>query len=105
MDLTDEYIQSLVDNHKKKLQYYSDRYHNIKKHDPEYMKSNRERARLHYEKNKEKKKENYEKNKPLMRAKNSYYYYKKINKLDDFKTKHTEKYDLLVKAGSIASYE
>jgi len=103
MDLTDEYIQTLVDNHKKKLKYYSDRYHNIKKHDPEYVKSNRERARLHYEKNKEKRKENYEKNKPLMGAKNSYYYYKKLNKLDYFKTNHKEKYDLLVQAGIISS--
>lgn len=103
MDLTDEYIQNLVTKHKKKLKYYSDRYHNIKKHDPEYVKSNRDRARLHYEKNKEKKKENYEKNKPFMRARSSYYYYKKLDKLDDFKTKHKEKYDLLVQAGYITS--
>jgi hypothetical protein len=103
MDLTDEYIQNLVTKHKQKLKYYSDRYHNIKKHDPEYVKSNRNRARLHYEKNKEKKKENYEKNKPFMRARSSYYYYKKLDKIDDFKMKHKEKYELLVQAGYITS--
>ena len=38
-----------------------------------------------------------------MRAKNSYYYYKKLDKLDDFKTKHKEKYDLLIEAGFISN--
>jgi len=102
-ELTDEYIKGLVEKHKKMLQYNKDRYNNIRKNDPEFMQKNRDRARKHYEDNKEKKQQYYQQNKEIMNCKASYRYYKSRNKLDDFKTKQSDKYQKLVDCGFIES--
>lgn len=99
--ITDEYIQKLVTDHKKKLQYHRDRYNTIRKHDETFMKKNRDRAKVHYENNKEKKKEYYESNKVLMNAKASYKYYLKNDKVDKFKEKYNDRYELLINSGFI----
>ena len=99
--ITDEYIQKLVNDHKKKLQYHRDRYNNIRKHDETFMKKNRDRAKVHYDNNKEKKKEYYESNKALMNAKASYKYYLKNDKVDKFKEKYNDRYELLLNSGFI----
>ncbi|MAO22400.1 MAG: hypothetical protein CMJ25_16770 [Phycisphaerae bacterium] len=65
------------------------------------MKKNRDRAKVHYENNKEKKKEYYESNKVLMNAKASYKYYVKNDKVDKFKEKYNDRYELLINSGFI----
>jgi len=103
MDLTDEHINKILESYKKKREREIKYYHEVKKHNEDYMKKNRERAKKHYQNGyKEKKKEYYENNKDIMKAKSSYNYYKKINNIDKFKDKHKEKYNLLVDKGLIS---
>ncbi len=67
-----------------------------KKDDPEFIIQNRLRAKTHYENvYKEKKKENYEKNKVLLQTKSLFRYYKKNDKVEGFKNKYPDKYQLL----------
>ena len=96
MDMSDDMIKKLVEQHKNKLEYYKNKYHNERKHDEAFMQKNRQRAKDHYEKNKILKQEYYQNNKDFLNAKNSYYYYKKRNNIDKFKTKFPEKYKLLM---------
>ncbi len=96
MDMSDDMIKKLVQQHKNKLEYYKNKYHNERKHDEIFMQKNRQRAKDHYEKNKISKQEYYQNNKDFLNAKNSYYYYKKRNNIDKFKTKFPEKYKLLM---------
>jgi 2-oxoglutarate dehydrogenase complex dehydrogenase (E1) component-like enzyme len=96
MDITDEAIRKLVEQHKRKLEYYKNKYHNERKYNEEFMEKNRQRSRNHYERNKEAKKEYYLKNRDFMNAKNSYNYYKKRENIEKFKTKFPDKYQLLI---------
>tara|TARA_R110001592_G_scaffold309772_1_gene584232 strand:+ start:40 stop:381 length:342 start_codon:yes stop_codon:yes gene_type:complete len=92
----DKLIQKLLSNYKKKREYDYQIYHTQKKLDPIFMDKNRERAIKHYHDNKDKRKEYYEKNKDLHKCKNLYYYYKKNDRLDEFKSKYEDKYNILV---------
>jgi AAA15 family ATPase/GTPase len=105
MELNDDYIKRLIEQHKRKLEYYKHRYHTVKKHDEEFIKQNRQRSKDHYSKNKESKKEYYDKNKAFINAKTSYLYYKRKNDVDGFKTKSPEKYQLLIDREYITSTE
>ena len=62
---------------------------------------NRERAKAHYHKNKELKKNHYDINKELIKARTSYHYYLKQNRLEEFKEKYPERYDKLVRINYI----
>ena len=97
----DELIHKLLNNYKKRIVNDRIKYHTKNKLNPEFMESNRQRAKDHYEKNKEKKKQQYQNNKEIHKSKNLYAYYKRNNKLDIFKDKHKEKYDSLVEIGFI----
>tara|TARA_R110001592_G_scaffold18271_3_gene76071 strand:- start:9296 stop:9637 length:342 start_codon:yes stop_codon:yes gene_type:complete len=67
-----------------------------KKDDPEFIKQNRLRAKAHYETiYKEKKKQNYENNKQLLQIKSLFRYYKKNDRVEAFKTKYPERYQIL----------
>ena len=99
--MEEQQIQKILDNHKKMLEKSKERYHTVKKLNPEYMEKNRQTARDWYENNKDKRKEQYKKNKPFMNARSQYYYYKNRNRMEEFKTKHKDKYDLLVEKGFI----
>ena len=92
----DKLIQKLLSNYKKKKEYDYQIYHNEKKLNPEFMKKNRERANKHYHNNKLERKEYYEKNKDLHKCKNLYYYYKNRDRLEEFKDKYEDKYNILV---------
>ena len=56
---------------------------------------------LHYHKNKELKKNHYDINKELIKARTSYHYYLKQNRLEEFKEKYPERYDKLVRINYI----
>jgi FMN-dependent NADH-azoreductase len=100
-DISDEVVHRLIQAYKKKLETDKIRYHNIVKVNPDYMEKNRVRAREHYKKNKDKKKEYYQNNRDVNISRNSYYYYKKINKLEQFKEKKKDHYDCLLGRGLI----
>ena len=92
MEMTDEQITRMLERYKKGLEIKKQQYHDVKKHDPEFVARNRERARLHYENNKEKKKHL-----------NLFNYYKKKDMLDKLQDKYPEKYKQLQDMGKIES--
>ena len=93
-DITDPKIKSIVEQYERKRMKEKERYQRIKETD-EFKIKNRERARNHYNKNKEVKKQKYLDNRDFMNARSSYNYYKKINRVEDFKQKYPEKVELL----------
>ena len=101
MEFTDEQIEQILLRYKKSIEYNRDRYHNIRKNDPEYQRKNRERAKKHYESNKDHKKQYYEKNKEDLNMKQKYRYYKSRDNIEGYKTKFPEYYKKLVEIGFI----
>ena len=92
--MDNEQIQRILEQYKQRQERDSKRYQELKK-DPEFVKLNRERAKLHYEKNKDKKLRHYHDNKEFMSAKSSYHYYRRRDRLDFFKDKYPDKVKLL----------
>jgi len=102
MDLTAEQIARVLTNYKNKRIRENKYYHEVTKNKEEFKIKNRERAKLHYDNGyKEKKKEKYSNNKEFLKNKALYNYYKKNDKLDIFKDKHKDKYDMLSDKGFI----
>jgi len=93
-NLTDERIKKIIEQYEKKRNREKERYQLIKDTE-EFINQNRERARNHYQNNKDMKKEKYNNDKEFLNCKASFYYYRKINKLDLFKEKHPEKVKVL----------
>ncbi len=103
MDLTEEQIQRILTTYKNKKIREQQYYHNVSKHKEEFKIKNRERAKDHYH-NKGynvKRKEKYEMDKKTNQSKGLYYYYKKKDKIEVFKEKHKEKYEILIEKGII----
>lgn len=94
MELTDIRIQSILKQYERKRKKEKERYQRIKDTE-EFKNKNRERARNHYQQNKEIKKEKYDNNREFLNARSSFYYYRKIDKLDYFKEKYPDKVKLL----------
>lgn len=92
--LSEEQINNIIQSYNKRRDYEKQRYNNIKDTD-EFKMKNRARAKAHYETNKEKKLQKYQDNKEILNAKSTYRYYKNLDKLDFFKEKKSEKYELL----------
>ena len=67
-----------------------------------FLETNRARAKAHYLANKEIKADKYQNNKQLLKAKALYNYYKNNEKLETFKIKHVEKFNLLSAQGLIS---
>jgi hypothetical protein len=95
-ELSEAQIQNILQSYKNKREREKQRYQEVK--DSEDFKSyNRNKARQHYINNKDKYKERYNDKKDFIKARNSYYYYKKTNNIEKFKNKHPERYELLEK--------
>lgn len=95
MDYTEEQIKKILESHKNRTIKNKERYDSIKDTD-EFKALNRERAKKYYYKGgNEKKKINYNKNRDVINAKQCYSYYKNINKIELFKTRHIDKHKLL----------
>ena len=102
MDLSPEQIDKILANYKKKRERENKYYHEVSKDNEEYKIKNRERAKAHYHKSgKDMKKEKYESNKEILQIKSLFNYYKKTDKLDVFKEKHQDKYNILIDKGII----
>lgn len=90
-----EELQRMIRAYEKKRQREKKHYNKVKDTE-EFKKQNRQRAKEWYDKNQNVRRNYYENNKQLTIAKNSYNYYKKLDRVNDFKTKHPKKYQLLV---------
>ena len=102
MDLTPEQIARVLTNYKNKRERENKYYHEVTKNKEEFRIKNRERAKNHYQNGyKEKKKENYNNNKEFLKTKSLFNYYKKNDKIDVFKSKHEDKYKMLLEKGVI----
>ena len=103
MDLTENQIETILNNYKTKREKQNKYYHEVSKHKEDFKIKNRERAKAHYHNGyKEKKKQYYQDNKDILKNKYLYNYYKKTNKIEVFKEIHSEKYNMLVDKGLIS---
>jgi hypothetical protein len=98
LDLSEAQIQKILEAYKNKREREKERYEQIKDTE-EFKIYNRNKAKLHYENNKEMYKEKYKNKKELMKAKNSYYYYKRKNDMEAFQKKYPDRYELLLVGG------
>jgi len=97
-DFTDAEVQQILHLYKAQKIRNKERYQKIKDtHD--FKQKNRARANQHYHENKEMYKKRYDENKELSKAKSSFYYYKKHDRLDEFLEldKHRDKVEILTK--------
>tara|TARA_R110000772_G_scaffold110057_1_gene213542 strand:- start:6 stop:314 length:309 start_codon:yes stop_codon:yes gene_type:complete len=93
-EITDIRIKTILEQYERKRIREKERYQRIKETD-EFKNQNRERARNHYNKNKEAHKNKYENDKDFLNARSSFYYFKRMDKLEDFKERHPNKVKLL----------
>ena len=93
-DLTDTRIKQLLEQYERKRKKEKERYERIKT-TPEFLEKNRMRAKNYYHDHKESKKNKYIENRDLLNARSSYYYYKKLDKIELFKEKCPQKVKLL----------
>ena len=91
---SEDKVRKILESYKKKAGKDKERYARNKE-SPEFMEQNRVRAREHYENNKEKKKDAYLNNKETRKAKCLMNYYKKQDRLEEFKEKHPACWDLI----------
>ena len=100
MDLTEAQIAKVLTDYKKKREKENKYYHEVSKHNEEFKKKNRERAKNHYHsKGKEMKCNQYQENKEFVKARSLYNYYKKNDNIDKFKEKHDDKCKILIEKG------
>jgi len=92
---SEEQIQKMVKAYENK-RTREKKYYETVKDTEEFKIANRTRANNWYMKNQKARQESYNKNKEINGAKSSYYYYKKLDRVEEFKTKYPEKYKLLV---------
>lgn len=95
MEYSEEEIQRILKLYKQNKEKNKENYQKIKDTE-EFKIKNRERAKAHYHENKELKKKHYDTNKELIKARSSYQYYLKKNRINEFKEKYPERYEKLV---------
>lgn len=93
-DMSDIEICHIVSLYKNQREKDKNRYLKIKDSE-DFKKKNRERAKAHYNKTREIRAQRYKDNKDVRLAKNCYYYYKRCGRVEDFKNKYPERYDLI----------
>ena len=91
---SEEQIKKMVTAYENKRTREKKHYETVKDTE-EFKIANRTRANNWYMKNQKARQESYNKNREINGAKSSYYYYKKLDRLKEFKTKYPEKYKLL----------
>jgi hypothetical protein len=100
MEYSEEQIQRILTLYKQNKEKNKENYQKIKDTE-EFKMKNRARAKAHYHKNKELKKNHYEQNKELIKARSSYQYYLKQDRLDEFKEKYPFRYEKLIHSNYI----
>jgi len=97
-DFSDSEIQNILKRYKSRREKDREKYQKIKD-DEEFKIRNRAGAKAHYEKNKELRKQKYQENIEVQRAKNSFYYYKRNDRIEQFQKKYPERYEILKSIG------
>lgn len=92
--------QNLLNKYKRQLEY-GKKYYEKNKTDEVFIAKNRNRSKMYYENNIEKKRDYYKANVEDIKIKNNFQYYKKNNKIDIFKERHSDKYNRLIEIGYI----
>ena len=92
---SEDQIQQILKLYKQNRQKNKERYNKIKDTE-EFKIKNRARASKHYEENKDMKKKQYQENKEFIKARNNYLYYKKKDRVEEYKEKHPESYQILI---------
>jgi hypothetical protein len=87
-------INHILNLYKKNVERNKIYYEKVKDTE-EFKKKNRARAAAHYEKNKASKKESYSNNLEYNKSRNMYYYYKRLDRVDHFKDKYPERFELV----------
>jgi len=95
MDYTEDEIQRILKLYKQNKEKNKLNYEKIKDTE-EFKIKNRARAKAHYHENKELKKNHYDINKELIKARTSYQYYNKRDRVEEFKEKYPLRYEKLV---------
>ncbi len=97
----EEKINKIIEIYKKSRERDRKKYEK-KKNDPAFIEQNRARAKAHYEAHyRDVKKDNYNKNKEFIKAKSLFYYYRKTNRIDEFKSKFPDKVELMETHGFV----
>ena len=100
LDFSEIQIEKILNQYKNKKIKEKERYDKIKDTE-EYRLCSRERAKTNYLLTKDLRKQKYEDNKVMIKAKNSYNYYKKTNNNEKFKSKFPDRYEILLISGYI----
>lgn len=95
MTMSEEDIQIILQKYKNKIERDKINYHTKYKFDDDYKAKRLLHSKNHYEKTKEERKEKYKDNSELAKAKSSYYYYKKTNKLNIFMERYPARVQVL----------
>lgn len=97
-EYSDEKIRHILELYKKSRMRDKVKYQNNKLKEG-FAEKNRARAKAHYDAHKEVKSTKYKDNRDVLKAKALFNYYKKNEKIDIFKVKHLDKFNLLVNHG------
>jgi hypothetical protein len=97
---TEEQIQHILKLYKQNKEKNKANYEKVKDTE-EFKMKNRERAKEHYHNNKHLKQNHYMVNKELIKARNSYRYYMKRDRVEEFKEKYPLRYEKLVHSNYI----
>ena len=92
---TDNEIQRILKLYKQQREKNREKYEKIKDTE-EFKLKNRARAKEHYHNNKHLKQNAYQNDKEFIKCRNSYNYYKKQDRVEEFKNKYPEKYMMLI---------
>ena len=97
----EEKINKIIELYKKNRERDRKKYEK-KKDDPAFIQQNRARAKAHYEAHyKDVKKDKYIKNQDFIKAKSLFYYYRRTNRIDEFKIKFPDKVQLMETHGFV----
>lgn len=100
--MNQEKINHILETYKKKLEYDRQRYQ-LKKDNEEFKIKNRQHAKDHYHKNKVKYQEKYKNSQEEKKLKNLFYYYRRLDRLDDLQKKHPDKWSTLEQMGLVSA--
>jgi hypothetical protein len=92
---TDEELANILTQYKKQRERVKKNYEKIKDTD-QWKERNRANAKTYYHKHKDEFKERYQEDAEFNRARSSFYYYKKQNRLQDFMLKYPGRMETLI---------
>ena len=98
LDFSEVEIEKILTQYKNKRIKEKERYEKIKD-TVEYRLASRERAKNNYTDTKDLRAEKYQLNKNMIRAKSSFNYYKKQNKIETFIEKYPDRHEILLISG------